>query len=50
MGEEDEVSIKEAADMVVKAMDFSGDIVVSFSLRDVLHTVYTCEYLIHVFS
>lgn len=30
MGEEDEVSIKEAAEAVVEAMDFSGEVTVSF--------------------
>ena len=30
VGEEDEVSIKEAADMVVEAMDFKNEVVVSF--------------------
>jgi hypothetical protein len=30
VGEEDEVSIKEAADAVLKAMDFKGEVVVSF--------------------
>jgi hypothetical protein len=31
VGEEDEVSIKEAADAVLKAMDFKGEVVVSFN-------------------
>jgi len=30
VSEEDEVSIKEAADMVVEAMNFTGQVVVSF--------------------
>lgn len=30
MGEEDEVSIQEAAEAVVEAMDFHGDVTVSF--------------------
>lgn len=30
MGEEDEVSIKEAADAIVEAMDFKGELIVSF--------------------
>ena len=30
VGEEDEVSIKEAADMVIDAMDFQGEVKVSF--------------------
>ena len=30
VGEEDEVSIKEAAQMVVEGMDFTGPVVVSF--------------------
>lgn len=30
MGEEDEVSIKEAAEAVVEAMDFGGEVTVSF--------------------
>ena len=29
VGEEDEVSIKEAADMVIEAMNFTGEVVVS---------------------
>lgn len=28
VGEEDEVSIKQAADMVIEAMDFQGEIIV----------------------
>lgn len=31
VGEEDEVSIKEAAEAVVQALDFKGEVVVSFS-------------------
>lgn len=34
MGEEDEVSIKEAAEAVVEAMDFSGEVTVSFGSGD----------------
>lgn len=30
VGEEDEVSIKEAAEAVVEALDFKGEVVVSF--------------------
>lgn len=30
VGEEDEVSIKEAAEAVVRALDFQGEVVVSF--------------------
>ena len=30
VGEEDEISIKEAADMVIEAMDFKGEVIVSF--------------------
>lgn len=30
VGEEDEVSIKETADMIIKAMDFKGKVIVSF--------------------
>lgn len=30
VGEEDEVSIKEAAEAVVQALDFKGEVVVSF--------------------
>ena len=30
VGEEDEVSIKEAAEMVIEGMDFKGEVVVSF--------------------
>ena len=30
VGEEDEVSIKEAAEAVAKALDFKGEVVVSF--------------------
>jgi len=30
VGEEDEVSIKEVAEMVVEAMSFTGEVVVSF--------------------
>ena len=29
VGEEDEVSIKEAADLVIEGMDFKGEVVVS---------------------
>mgnify|MGYP001799209321 FL=1 len=43
VGEEDEVSIKEVAEMVVEAMDFKGGLEVSFHLADhhlvPLHTV-----------
>ena len=35
VGEEDEVSIKDAADMVIEAMDFKGEVVVSFSNKAV---------------
>lgn len=31
VGEEDEVSIREAAEAIVEAMDFSGELVVSFT-------------------
>jgi len=31
VGEEDEVSIKEVAEMIVEAMNFTGEVVVSFS-------------------
>lgn len=34
VGEEDEVSIKEAAEAVVEAMDFSGEVTVSFGSGD----------------
>jgi len=30
VGEEDEVSIKEVAEMIVEAMNFTGEVVVSF--------------------
>ena len=30
VGEEDEVSIKEAVEMIVEAMDFKGELTVSF--------------------
>lgn len=33
VGEEDEVSIKEAADAVVQALDFQGEVVVSLNAR-----------------
>ena len=33
MGEEDEVSIKEAAEMVVEAFEFKGEVVVSFMIQ-----------------
>ena len=32
VGEEDEVSIKEAADAVLEAMEFKGEVVVSFPM------------------
>ena len=35
VGEEDEVSIKDAADMVIEAMDFKGEVVVSFTNKAV---------------
>lgn len=31
VGEEDEVSIREAAEAIVEAMDFRGELVVSFT-------------------
>ena len=31
VGEEDEVSIKEAADMIIEAMEFTGEVQVSLS-------------------
>jgi hypothetical protein len=34
VGEEDEVSIKEAAEAVVEAMDFNGEVTVSFGSGD----------------
>lgn len=36
VGEEDEVSIKEAAEMVIEAMDFKGKVVVSFLLVNIV--------------
>lgn len=36
MGEEDEVSIQEAAEAVVEAMDFHGEVTVSFGSGEVL--------------
>lgn len=41
VGEEDEVSIKDAAMMVVEAMDFKGEIVVSLSYFSSLSWAYT---------
>ncbi|KAH0518897.1 GDP-L-fucose synthase [Microtus ochrogaster] len=40
VGEEDEVSIKEAAEAVVEAMDFCGEVTVSFDSRDGLTVGY----------
>ena len=41
MGEEDEVSIKEAAEMVIEGMDFKGEVVVSFHLSSFYVNYYT---------
>jgi len=33
VGEEDEVSIKDVADMIVEAMNFTGEVIVSFCVE-----------------
>ena len=40
VGEEDEVSIKEAAEMVIEGMDFKGEVVVSFCKKRELGKKY----------
>jgi len=42
VGEEDEVSIKEVAEMIVEAMNFSGEVIVSFFFGDCFPSFSTC--------
>ena len=50
VGEEDEVSIKEVAEMIVEAMNFNGEVLVSFLVivvvRSIRHTyIYIYIYI-----
>ena len=44
VGEEDEISIKDAVEMIAEALDFKGEIKVSFQYSSViLHPVIDCN-------
>lgn len=47
VGEEDEVSIRDIAYMVVEAMDFKGEVVVSCDLQIWVKTMVISSYHIH---
>lgn len=50
VGEEDEVSIKECAEHVVEAFDFTGEVVVSLTKTDTVFSVHITLSVQHLFK